>query len=129
MRSGHPKLPDSWTGSDPETLAVLIPSPADFFRKNHEPAEFFVAAPTRSPEPVPIGYAQRSAGGGHHTMRILFFGDIVGRPARVTLLRELPKLAAEYGADYIVGNAENASGAWGSTWPTPPSSLRQASMP
>ena len=46
-------------------------------------------------------------------MRILFFGDIVGRPARVTLLRELPKLAAEYGADYIVGNAENASGGVG----------------
>jgi metallophosphoesterase (TIGR00282 family) len=46
-------------------------------------------------------------------MRILFLGDIVGRPGRTAVIRELPVLRARLGADMVVANAENASGGLG----------------
>jgi metallophosphoesterase (TIGR00282 family) len=38
---------------------------------------------------------------------VLFFGDTIGKPARLALLQELPKLRAEYQADFVVVNVEN----------------------
>jgi 2',3'-cyclic-nucleotide 2'-phosphodiesterase len=42
-------------------------------------------------------------------MRILFFGDIVGRIGREAVSSLLPKLVKEYGIDFIIANGENAS--------------------
>lgn len=46
-------------------------------------------------------------------MRILFFGDIVGKPGRLILRKRLPELREEYRADLIIANGENASGGIG----------------
>jgi hypothetical protein len=48
-------------------------------------------------------------------MRILFFGDIVGRPGRVALARHLPALRKSYAPDLLIANAENAAGGTGLT--------------
>lgn len=42
-------------------------------------------------------------------MKLLFFGDIVGRPGRVALKAALDKLVPLYKPDFIVVNGENAS--------------------
>jgi hypothetical protein len=46
-------------------------------------------------------------------MRILFLGDIVGRPGRRAVCGRLPELRREYGLDLVLANAENASGGLG----------------
>lgn len=46
-------------------------------------------------------------------MRILFFGDIVGKPGRLILRKRLPSLREEKGADLVIANGENASGGIG----------------
>lgn len=46
---------------------------------------------------------------------ILFFGDIVGECGRVSLMKALPQLKAEFNADIIIVNAENAAGGKGLT--------------
>jgi hypothetical protein len=43
-------------------------------------------------------------------MKILFLGDIVGKPARQFLNEALPNLKKEVGADLIIANGENAAG-------------------
>ncbi len=49
-------------------------------------------------------------------MRILFVGDINGRPGRDALVRSLPSLRAEHsGFDFIVVNCENAAAGKGMT--------------
>ncbi|MFI3271667.1 MAG: TIGR00282 family metallophosphoesterase [Pseudomonadota bacterium] len=48
-------------------------------------------------------------------MRMLFFGDIVGKPGRLALKEHLPRLRQEYGADFVIANGENASGGIGIT--------------
>lgn len=48
-------------------------------------------------------------------MRILFIGDIVGRPGRSALRQLLPGLVERYGVDAVVANAENAAGGFGLT--------------
>lgn len=42
-------------------------------------------------------------------MRILFIGDIVGKPAREFLLQELKKLKEKIGAGLVIANGENAA--------------------
>lgn len=42
-------------------------------------------------------------------MKILFFGDIVGRPGREALKKILPELKKELGPDLILANGENIS--------------------
>lgn len=42
-------------------------------------------------------------------MKILFFGDIIGRTGREGLAQVLPKLKQTYSPDFIVANAENAA--------------------
>jgi metallophosphoesterase (TIGR00282 family) len=48
-------------------------------------------------------------------MRILFLGDVVGRPGRTAVIETLPKLRMRYGADFVVVNGENAAGGFGIT--------------
>lgn len=42
-------------------------------------------------------------------MKILFFGDVIGRSGREGLYSVLPKIKAEHQADFIIVNAENAA--------------------
>ncbi|RMH46037.1 MAG: metallophosphoesterase, partial [Alphaproteobacteria bacterium] len=48
-------------------------------------------------------------------MRLLFLGDVVGRAARSEVIRRLPLLREAWKLDFIVVNAENASGGLGLT--------------
>ena len=48
-------------------------------------------------------------------MKIIFVGDIVGRPGRTAFRRWLPGLAEEFGADLVIANAENAAAGFGVT--------------
>lgn len=48
-------------------------------------------------------------------MKILFFGDIVGKPGRDAVLGALPALQDEWSPDMVIANAENIAGGWGIT--------------
>ncbi|MFH1577887.1 MAG: TIGR00282 family metallophosphoesterase [Candidatus Omnitrophota bacterium] len=48
-------------------------------------------------------------------MKILFIGDIVGRPGRQTIKFLLPELKKEFNIDFVIANIENAAGGSGST--------------
>lgn len=42
-------------------------------------------------------------------MRVLYFGDIFGKPGRQAVSIAIPKLLVEFAPDFIIGNAENAT--------------------
>ena len=46
-------------------------------------------------------------------MRLLFLGDVVGRPGRRAVTRVVPRLIAAESVDFVVANCENASGGKG----------------
>ena len=48
-------------------------------------------------------------------LRILFIGDIVGRPGRDLMRRGLSRLIDHVGADLVIANVENAAGGYGVT--------------
>ena len=48
-------------------------------------------------------------------MRILFIGDIVGKPGRAGLERAMPKLREAHSPDMIIANGENTAGGLGVT--------------
>ncbi len=48
-------------------------------------------------------------------MRILFLGDIVGRPGRHAVAERLPRLRERWRLDCVVINGENAAGGFGIT--------------
>ncbi len=48
-------------------------------------------------------------------MRLLFIGDVVGKPGRICLQKMLPKLINCHNYDLIVANGENAAGGTGIT--------------
>ena len=50
-------------------------------------------------------------------MRILFLGDIVGKPGRDLVQRRLPGLRRQWSPDFVVANGENAAGGAGITGP------------
>jgi 2',3'-cyclic-nucleotide 2'-phosphodiesterase len=50
-------------------------------------------------------------------MRLLFLGDIVGRPGRQAVIEALPGLRARYALDFVAINGENAAGGFGITEP------------
>jgi 2',3'-cyclic-nucleotide 2'-phosphodiesterase len=50
-------------------------------------------------------------------MRILFLGDVVGRPGRAAIIEQLPALRERYALDFVVVNGENAAGGFGITEP------------
>ena len=47
--------------------------------------------------------------------KILFLGDIVGRPGRTYVIERLASLKAELNADFVITNGENAAGGAGIT--------------
>lgn len=48
-------------------------------------------------------------------VNILFIGDIVGKPGRQAVSRELHRLVDRYSVDVVIANGENASGGFGIT--------------
>ncbi len=48
-------------------------------------------------------------------MRILFVGDIFGRPGRTIVHERLPELRDQHGVELIIANGENAAGGFGIT--------------
>ena len=48
-------------------------------------------------------------------MRMLFIGDVVGRPGRTILAAELPRLRRQWALEVVVVNGENAAGGFGIT--------------
>ena len=48
-------------------------------------------------------------------MRILFCGDIVGRPGREAVFEHLPGLRQELSLDFVIANGENAAAGFGIT--------------
>jgi calcineurin-like phosphoesterase len=42
-------------------------------------------------------------------VKILYIGDIMGRPGRDTVLKILPELKAEHGVDFVIAQGENLS--------------------
>ena len=48
-------------------------------------------------------------------MKILFLGDVVGRPGRDALEKYLPRLRSEYDLSFVVVNGENAAHGFGIT--------------
>ncbi len=48
-------------------------------------------------------------------MRLLFLGDVVGRPGRNAVINQLPGLIAKHRFDFVVVNGENAAGGFGIT--------------
>ena len=48
-------------------------------------------------------------------MRILFLGDIVGRPGRVAFVEHVPALRERWKLDCVIVNAENSAGGFGIT--------------
>lgn len=48
-------------------------------------------------------------------MKVLFIGDIVGKPGRTALRLGLPDLINKFKVDFVIANAENAAGGFGIT--------------
>lgn len=48
-------------------------------------------------------------------MKLLFVGDVVGKPGRRALRELLPRAVDRFAADYVVVNVENAAGGFGVT--------------
>ena len=48
-------------------------------------------------------------------VKILFIGDIIGKPGRQALSRELHRLVDRHNADIVIANGENAAGGFGLT--------------
>lgn len=48
-------------------------------------------------------------------MKLLFIGDVVGRPGRDAITTLVPRLRAELGLDFVVANGENAAAGAGIT--------------
>lgn len=48
-------------------------------------------------------------------MRLLFLGDIFGKPGRVAVREWLPEFKAERSVDFVIANAENSAGGKGVT--------------
>lgn len=48
-------------------------------------------------------------------MRILFFGDIVGKPGRAIFSEVMPRLKQKFKADFVIANGENATHGFGIT--------------
>jgi len=47
--------------------------------------------------------------------RILFVGDIIGKPGRTAMLSLMPGLIGEFAPDLVIANGENAAGGFGIT--------------
>jgi calcineurin-like phosphoesterase len=52
---------------------------------------------------------------GSTGMRILFIGDIVGKPGREVLRKGLKPLTEHFGVEFVIANAENSAAGFGIT--------------
>jgi 2',3'-cyclic-nucleotide 2'-phosphodiesterase len=50
-------------------------------------------------------------------MKLLFIGDVIGKPGRRIVQHLLPQIRKAYGVDFAVANVENAAGGFGLTPP------------
>ena len=48
-------------------------------------------------------------------MKLVYFGDVVGRAARDALMQAMPELRRKLGLDFVIVNGENAAGGFGIT--------------
>src|SRR5688572_1003110 len=48
-------------------------------------------------------------------LKLLFIGDIVGRPGRDIVVEKLPRLRKEHALDFVIANGENAAAGAGIT--------------
>ena len=48
-------------------------------------------------------------------MRVLFIGDVVGKPGRAGLARAMPELRERHSPDLVIANGENSAGGLGIT--------------
>ena len=48
-------------------------------------------------------------------MKVLFIGDIIGKPGRKAVKEGLPDLISKLKIDFVIANAENAAGGFGVT--------------
>jgi len=48
-------------------------------------------------------------------LRVLFIGDIIGRPGRLAVRELLPRLVGQHAPDIVIANGENSSGGFGIT--------------
>jgi len=48
-------------------------------------------------------------------LRVIFIGDVVGKPGRRTVATVLPKIREAHGGDFVIANAENSAGGFGLT--------------
>jgi len=48
-------------------------------------------------------------------LKVLFIGDIIGKPGRLAVKRVLPEIVSDYGIDFVVANGENAAAGFGIT--------------
>jgi hypothetical protein len=48
-------------------------------------------------------------------LKLLFLGDVFGKPGRAAVKRLVPRLIARHGVDLVVANAENAASGFGVT--------------
>ena len=53
--------------------------------------------------------------GAAQRLRILFIGDIFGRPGRTIVRDHVRKLITQYNVDLTIANGENAAGGFGIT--------------
>ena len=60
-------------------------------------------------------------------MRLLFLGDVVGRPGRKAVAAVVPRLLSKSGIDFVIANCENASGGKGVDPRSADSRIAQAS--
>jgi metallophosphoesterase (TIGR00282 family) len=55
------------------------------------------------------------SGGKEAALKVLFFGDIIGKPGRRALKGTILGLLEKYGCDLVIANCENAAGGFGLT--------------
>lgn len=60
-------------------------------------------------------FAQKGVFQVAETVRILFIGDVIGRPGRHAVREWLPTLRKELALDFVIANAENSAGGLGIT--------------
>ncbi|MCP4632748.1 MAG: TIGR00282 family metallophosphoesterase [candidate division Zixibacteria bacterium] len=46
-------------------------------------------------------------------MRILFIGDIMGKPGRLAIKQQLPEIIGQQDIDFVIANGENSAGGFG----------------
>ncbi len=48
-------------------------------------------------------------------IRIIFIGDVIGKPGRIAISKILPEIKKEYFPDLVIANCENVAGGFGAT--------------